>query len=67
VEFVVIDGEGGVDFSGDAWRGPNEGIGVVRVLGVIVRGLWMLRSEIAARHPQGVVLPFLQTPLESTA
>ena len=33
---VGIDGGGGVDFGGDAWQGPNDGIGLILVLGVMV-------------------------------
>ena len=35
VGLVGIDGGGGVDFGGDVWRGPNDGIGLVLVLGAI--------------------------------
>jgi len=35
VGLVGIDGGGGVDFGGEAWRGPNEGIGLVLVFGAI--------------------------------
>lgn len=32
---VGMDGGGGVDFGGDAWRGPNDGIGLVLVFGAM--------------------------------
>jgi hypothetical protein len=31
VGLVGIDGGGGVDFGGDAWQGPNDGIGLILV------------------------------------
>ena len=37
---IGIDGGGGVDFGGDAWRGPNDGMGLVLVLGARA-GLWV--------------------------
>jgi hypothetical protein len=30
---VGMEGGGGVDFGGDAWQGPNDGIGLVLVFG----------------------------------
>ena len=32
---VGMEGGGGVDFGGDAWRGPKDGIGLVLVFGAM--------------------------------